>query len=140
MVVLAQHRIHVLALPVGREVFVRHVSFCQVSRMRDTMSSSLNHYLTYSLLEHFSAVCSSACQNNGTCSAPNTCTCTSSWSGATCTTRMFYSFWMMSDRLILIVLIVAVCSPTCSNGGTCSSPGVCTCTSTWLGSRCTTRE
>ena len=33
----------------------------------------------------------------------------------------------------------AVCTPVCSNGGTCSSPGVCTCTSSWTGSRCATR-
>ena len=33
---------------------------------------------------------------------------------------------------------VAVCSPSCSNGGTCGSPGVCTCVSGWTGTRCAT--
>ena len=44
------------------------------------------------------AVCTSACQNGGTCSAPNTCSCTSSWTGATCTTREI--------RLFLGILIL----------------------------------
>ena len=34
---------------------------------------------------------------------------------------------------------LAVCTPACSNSGICTSPGVCTCTSSWAGSRCTTR-
>jgi len=37
-----------------------------------------------------SAVCTSPCQNGGTCSSPNTCTCTSQWTGFTCTIREFY--------------------------------------------------
>ena len=38
-----------------------------------------------------------------------------------------------------IVLISAVCSPSCQNGGTCVKPGVCTCQSGWTASSCTTR-
>ena len=34
----------------------------------------------------------------------------------------------------------AICTPACMNGGTCSSPGVCTCTSDWSGVRCGDRE
>ena len=34
----------------------------------------------------------------------------------------------------------AVCIPACKNGGTCTSPGVCSCTSDWSGSRCTDRK
>ncbi|CAF4323491.1 unnamed protein product, partial [Adineta steineri] len=30
-------------------------------------------------------VCTSGCQNGGTCTAPDTCTCAAGWSGATCT-------------------------------------------------------
>ncbi|CAF1562050.1 unnamed protein product [Adineta ricciae] len=66
----------------------------------------------------FLAACLPVCQNGGTCNSPGSCTCTSSWTGATCTTP--------------------VCSPTCSNGGTCTSPNTCSCTSSWTGSRCTT--
>ena len=38
------------------------------------------------------------------------------------------------------VLYIAICVPSCSNGGTCTSPGVCRCTSGWSGSRCDDRE
>ena len=36
------------------------------------------------------AVCATACLNGGTCSAPNTCTCTSSWTGTTCQCKNQY--------------------------------------------------
>ena len=34
----------------------------------------------------YTAVCARPCQNGGTCTAPNTCTCASGWSGTQCTT------------------------------------------------------
>ena len=34
----------------------------------------------------------------------------------------------------------AICTPVCDNGGTCTSPGVCTCATGWSGSRCKDRE
>jgi len=36
-----------------------------------------------------SAICSPSCQNGGICVNPNTCVCTSLWSGSTCNTRKF---------------------------------------------------
>ncbi|CAF1562165.1 unnamed protein product, partial [Rotaria magnacalcarata] len=33
---------------------------------------------------------------------------------------------------------LAVCSPQCSNGGTCTALNSCHCTSSWTGSRCET--
>ena len=36
--------------------------------------------------------------------------------------------------------LTAVCTPACMNSGTCTSPGVCTCTSDWSGIRCGDRE
>ena len=67
------------------------------------------------------AVCSSACQNSGTCIAPDTCSCTSSWTGPTCATP--------------------VCNPPCKNGGTCvAAPDICTCTSDWQGDSCAFRN
>ena len=45
-----------------------------------------------------------------------------------------------AKRVTRNVLIAAVCSPTCKNSGTCTSPGRCHCSSGWTGSRCTTRK
>ena len=138
------------------------------------------------------AVCASPCQNSGACTAPNTCTCTSSWTGTICTIRKtvavqeqprfstVFSFqrsvrhpakmvvpaalpilvhaphsgvvWHAQHVCIPSLLVkeysfelkylrfLAVCSPTCSNGGTCNAGNVCACPSTWTGSRCTTRK
>lgn len=70
----------------------------------------------------FLAICASPCQNSGTCSAPNTCTCTSSWSGAVCTTRellantlinvfLFSSFRIQLSVLQLVRIVVLVLLP-----------------------------
>ncbi|CAF1044621.1 unnamed protein product, partial [Didymodactylos carnosus] len=50
--------------------------------------------------------------NNGTCTAPGVCTCTSQYS--------------------------AICQNPCLNGGTCSAPATCTCLSGYNGSQCQT--
>ena len=67
-----------------------------------------------------SAICTSACQNSGTCSAPDTCSCTSSWTDATCSTP--------------------ICNIPCQNGGTCSAPDACSCVAGWGGSICITPD
>lgn len=41
-------------------------------------------------------------------------------------------------RMINNSSISAVCAPVCANGGTCTSPGVCSCVSGWSGTRCGT--
>ena len=41
-------------------------------------------FVINSVLFH-TAVCSPSCSNGGTCTAPNTCSCTPQWTGATCT-------------------------------------------------------
>ena len=108
------------------------------------------------------ALCTPVCSNGGTCSSPGTCTCTALWTGSRCATRKYWHIWIgmwkkeKSLELILsktacwkvfpancslyFVHILAVCTPVCSNGGTCSSPGTCTCTALWTGSRCATRK
>ena len=37
-------------------------------------------------------------------------------------------------------MTAAVCAPACRNGGTCSSPNVCSCRSGWTGSICNQRK
>ncbi|CAF4294637.1 unnamed protein product, partial [Adineta steineri] len=62
-------------------------------------------------------VCTSGCQNGGTCTAPDTCACAAGWSDATCET--------------------AVCTSGCQHGGTCTAPDTCTCAAGWSGATCT---
>jgi formylglycine-generating enzyme required for sulfatase activity len=61
-------------------------------------------------------ICHVACENGGTCSAPDTCTCDSGWEGAGCGTP--------------------VCATPCQNGGTCSAPNTCTCARGWGAPTC----
>ena len=112
---------------------------------------------------HVLAVCTPVCSNGGTCSSPGTCTCTALWTGTRCTTRKYYqiliriqkrkekSFWpvlektffridCLTDCSLYLVYLLAVCTPVCANSGTCSSPGTCTCTALWTGTRCATRK
>ncbi|HOI09178.1 MAG TPA: calcium-binding EGF-like domain-containing protein, partial [Myxococcota bacterium] len=59
-------------------------------------------------------ICTSACVN-GTCTAPDTCTCTAGWDGATC-----------ADP---------ICTSACVNG-TCTAPDTCACAAGWDGATC----
>ena len=52
-------------------------------------------------------------------SAPDTCTCTSSWTGATCNTRK--SPYENSYLIFILYTFAAICLLNCSNGGTCVS-------------------
>ncbi len=62
-------------------------------------------------------VCDSSCGDHGSCTAPNTCTCSSAeWSGDLCD--------------------VPVCEASCQNEGTCVRPNECSCTEQWTGSVC----
>lgn len=56
------------------------------------------------------------CENGGSCSAPDTCSCASGWFDSNCTTP--------------------VCEQTCGNGGNCTSPNVCSCPDDWTGPDC----
>ena len=98
------------------------------------------------------AVCSPVCSNGGTCSNPNVCTCASGWSGSICTTRKWsvcvrrlnrwssVYFWYCRVKYQKQFLVcLAVCSPTCANSGTCTSPNTCACATGWSGATCTTR-
>ena len=75
MEVLAPLLTDALANQDGLEVLVQ-----QVNLMYYTVLIKCNIYV--------SAVCTSACRNGGTCTAPNRCSCPTAWTGSTCTTRM----------------------------------------------------
>jgi len=49
---------------------------------------------------------------------------------------LYVSFDFYSNGRNLEVNYLAVCTPACQHGGTCSSPGVCSCASGWSGTRC----
>ena len=49
------------------------------------------------LVEH----CPQGCQNGGTCTGPNQCTCTSGWRGFDCRTRMYTIY-------IIVIICVAI--------------------------------
>ena len=63
-------------------------------------------------------VCASPCENKGTCSAPDTCTCVHGWGGGQCQTP--------------------VCATTCGDHGRCLAPDTCTCVNGWGGGQCQT--
>ena len=80
---------------------------------------------TYSQLQSIytslqTPTCASPCQNGGTCSGVNTCTCAAGWTDAQCQTP--------------------TCASACQNGGTCSSPNTCTCAAGWTGAQCQTSQ
>ena len=58
------------------------------------------------------------CYNNGTCVAPDTCSCSSGWGGFDCT--------------------VPICAVPCLHNGNCTLPDRCTCEFGWKGDQCET--
>ena len=45
-------------------------------------------------------------------------------------------FQLIVSQQFSTKLIIAVCTPSCANGGTCVTPGHCLCTSSWSGQYC----
>ena len=46
--------------------------------------------------------------------------------------------WQGVALISFVLCIVAVCTQGCYNGGTCTSPGRCSCATGWTGSNCRT--
>ena len=106
-----------------------------------------------------SAVCSQTCQNEGICSAPNTCDCSGTgYMGDQCEIRMLLTSTVgqvfSTDRVFTVTYLVyynlcgiiisflssAVCSQTCQNEGICSAPNTCDCSGTgYMGDQCEIR-
>ena len=65
----------------------------------------------------------SACQNGGTCTGINSCTCPPGWEGQQCQTQ------------------VSLCqAKPCQNGGTCTGANQCQCAPGWTGAQCQTSQ
>ena len=120
---------------------------------------SLFSFLFTNIFLFFVAICIDSCNNEGICTAPDTCTCTPQWSGPTCFDRissppfsfflpllslslslsLFFSFFCFLFVCVLLLffsyLKIAVCTPECENGD-CTAPDTCTCTSGWTGPTC----
>ena len=39
--------------------------------------------------------------------------------------------------ILWYVITIAICSPNCANGGTCTAPDTCDCSPGWTGQYCT---
>nr|CAD7599250.1 unnamed protein product [Timema genevievae] len=65
-------------------------------------------------------LCSSSCQNGGSCVRPDSCSCAKGFTGSSCQT--------------------AVCSGSCQNGGSCVGPDSCECPTGYTGPTCQTGE
>ena len=50
-------------------------------------------------------------------------------------TYLLYCMYHVTDNIF-----IAICSQGCHNGGTCRGPDICSCSSGWTGSNCTTRN
>ena len=57
-----------------------------------------------------------------------------------CSTVPYIRACMTKVHLTDMFLLLTACSCACQNGGSCTSPGVCTCTIGWTGRCCETRE
>ena len=95
------------------------------------------------------ATCSPPCQNGGSCISPDSCVCTQGWTRPDCSHRMSKGHHMMSHTMHLFLAMhihpppphptpAAVCSVPCLNGGHCSAPDRCTCSTGWEGQSCST--
>ncbi|GIY43905.1 hypothetical protein CEXT_378534 [Caerostris extrusa] len=77
--------------------------------------------------DHCTPICTSSCNNQGTCVSPNICDCNAGWMGSTCSTKCPEGRYGKgcSNKCV------------CKNGATCNKvDGSCLCTSGWQGSNC----
>jgi hypothetical protein len=81
------------------------------------------------------AICINACIN-GTCSAPNTCTCTSGFSGALCDVGLSSHVLIGLHRIDSHFIVSAICLAGCRQGTCDGKPNTCSCNPGWEGTLC----
>ena len=82
------------------------------------------------------AICDPSCENNGSCLAPNHCSCQQGYSGDRCERSNLLHNICINDGLILLLHCMPVlCSPACQNGN-CTPNGTCECDEGWTGEQC----
>ena len=114
----------------------------------------VNAFSVYSIVHHSPAVCQPPCQNGGNCTFPGQCSCLAEWEGTRCEQGELFSEQILHMALnwakhlyftqlisahfahTCTISLLAGCTPPCANGGSCISPGICSCTTGWTGERC----
>ena len=82
------------------------------------------------------STCTPECENGGTCTSPGVCTCVAGWRGVRCQEGIAQSWIQNLVMRIESIIRLALCTPACMNGGTCTEPGTCSCTAHWQGPTC----
>ena len=67
------------------------------------------------------------------CTAPNTCTCVTGWTGSDCLSGI-----LNIHSTIVTIILLAICNPVCGINKVCTTPNNCTCVSGWDGYNCLT--
>mmetsp|Transcript_34542 Transcript_34542/g.55147 ORF Transcript_34542/g.55147 Transcript_34542/m.55147 type:complete len:2065 (+) Transcript_34542:19-6213(+) len=96
--------------------------------------------------------CAKICENGGTCTGDEQCTCRDGWEGEDCTKPVCTtpcsstrSLCVAPDTCACVsgytnypACTTPLCVQECKHGGHCSAPDVCTCQPGWFDSNCTT--
>lgn len=110
------------------------------------IADSKNHRI-----RQMTATCAKICENGGTCTGPDTCTCRTGWSGDDCSIPVCDAP-KCTGRQVCVGPNECACVPgyagadcrtplcaqQCRNGGTCSAPDTCACSAGWFDANCTT--
>ncbi len=95
------------------------------------------------------AMCAFPCENGGTCTGHDMCTCNSGWKAVDCTSPDCSGSPCVSREICVgpnmcgcipgyegMDCSVPQCAINCLNGGSCSAPDACTCQLGWFGPDC----
>lgn len=119
--------IHVRVTKDGKGIIVKNV--CVMLHIKLLVKELFRRFFYL-----ISAICYPPCEN-GTCSAPDYCTCNRGWEGALCDEGE-NSPHTKYTAIINDYYPLAICDPPCLNGGQCDGPNRCKCTAEYTGTQC----